>query len=199
MSRCRLLQHPRPAGGAARPVRHARYVWNLAVEQHSHWHPGRKGAPGYLEQCRQLTPRALSTRGWPPVQSPAASLRELAQRWRRSSTRATRPGGCVAQGRAARGTARGGRPAVGRRRVPRTIGQVWAAQGGWVRFRWSGPVPATRSPTGSRCDLAGRWHIAFAAIPGPFPPPVTARRWASTGAWRSPRPCPPARCCTAPP
>jgi hypothetical protein len=25
---------------------HARYVWNLAVEQHSHWHPGRKGAPG---------------------------------------------------------------------------------------------------------------------------------------------------------
>ena len=34
---------------------HARYVWNLAVEQHAHWHPGRKGAPGYLEQCRQLT------------------------------------------------------------------------------------------------------------------------------------------------
>ncbi len=34
---------------------HARYVWNLAVEQHSHWHPGRKSSPGYLEQCRQLT------------------------------------------------------------------------------------------------------------------------------------------------
>jgi hypothetical protein len=34
---------------------HARYVWNLAVEQHSHWHPGRKSVPGYLEQCRQLT------------------------------------------------------------------------------------------------------------------------------------------------
>ena len=34
---------------------HARYVWNLAVEQHSHWRPGRKGAPGYLEQARQLT------------------------------------------------------------------------------------------------------------------------------------------------
>jgi putative transposase len=27
----------------------------LAVEQHQHWHPGRKSAPGYLEQCRQLT------------------------------------------------------------------------------------------------------------------------------------------------
>ena len=35
--------------------RHARFVWNLAVEQHSHWHSGRKTAPGYLEQCRQLT------------------------------------------------------------------------------------------------------------------------------------------------
>jgi transposase len=30
-------------------------VWNLAVEQHAHWRPGRASAPGYLEQCRQLT------------------------------------------------------------------------------------------------------------------------------------------------
>ena len=29
----------------------ARYVWNLAVEQHQHWQPGRK-APGYVEQAR---------------------------------------------------------------------------------------------------------------------------------------------------
>ena len=28
---------------------------DLAVEQHGHWHPGRTSAPGYLEQCRQLT------------------------------------------------------------------------------------------------------------------------------------------------
>ena len=35
--------------------RQARYVWNLAVEQHRHWRPGRKSAPGYLQQCRQLT------------------------------------------------------------------------------------------------------------------------------------------------
>lgn len=34
---------------------HARFVWNLAVEQHQLWRPGRKNAPGYLEQCRQLT------------------------------------------------------------------------------------------------------------------------------------------------
>jgi transposase len=34
---------------------HARFVWNLAVEQQSWWKRGRKSAPGYLEQCRQLT------------------------------------------------------------------------------------------------------------------------------------------------
>lgn len=34
---------------------HARFVWNLAVEQHTHWRPGRKSAPGFAEQCRQLT------------------------------------------------------------------------------------------------------------------------------------------------
>jgi putative transposase len=39
----------------ARYARYARYVWNLAVEQHAWWRPGRKSAPGYLEQARQLT------------------------------------------------------------------------------------------------------------------------------------------------
>ncbi|EFL31766.1 DNA (cytosine-5-)-methyltransferase [Streptomyces viridochromogenes DSM 40736] len=43
---------------------HARYVWNLAVEQHAHWRrdkahhrpDGRRtGAPSFAEQCRQLT------------------------------------------------------------------------------------------------------------------------------------------------
>ena len=33
---------------------HARYVWNLAVEQQRHWQPGRQ-APRYLEQAAQLT------------------------------------------------------------------------------------------------------------------------------------------------
>jgi putative transposase len=27
---------------------HARYVWNLAVEQHAWWHPGRTGAPAFF-------------------------------------------------------------------------------------------------------------------------------------------------------
>ncbi len=55
MSRYRLYPTPAQQAVLRDHCGHARYVWNLAVEQHSHWHPGRKSAPGYLEQCRQLT------------------------------------------------------------------------------------------------------------------------------------------------
>lgn len=34
---------------------HARFVWNLAVEQQSWWRPGRSSVPGWVEHCRQLT------------------------------------------------------------------------------------------------------------------------------------------------
>jgi transposase len=55
MSRYRLNPAPAQEAVLRDHCGHARYIWNLAVEQHSHWHPGRAGAPGYLEQCRQLT------------------------------------------------------------------------------------------------------------------------------------------------
>jgi hypothetical protein len=57
------------------------YIWNLAVEQHSHWHPGRKGAPGYLEQCRQLT-QARAEHPWPAADFQTVqqqALRDFAQ------------------------------------------------------------------------------------------------------------------------
>lgn len=34
---------------------HARYVWNLCVEQQSEWRPWRGRMPGFAERCRQLT------------------------------------------------------------------------------------------------------------------------------------------------
>ena len=84
MSRFRL--HPTPAQQAVLRDHcgHARYIWNLAVEQHAHWHPGRKGAPGYLEQCRQLTaarPSSPTASGWDlraanrmPIRTPNATM-----------------------------------------------------------------------------------------------------------------------------
>ena len=60
---------------------HARYVWNLAVEQHAHWRPGRAGAPGYVQQCRQLT-EARAEHAWLAAGSQMVqqqALRDFAQ------------------------------------------------------------------------------------------------------------------------
>src|SRR5712691_6434226 len=55
MSRYRLVPTPAQEAVLRGHCAHARFIWNLAVEQHAHWRPGRASAPGYLEQCRQLT------------------------------------------------------------------------------------------------------------------------------------------------
>src|SRR4051794_38754820 len=60
---------------------HARFVWNMAVEQHQHWRPGRASAPGYVEQSRQLT-EARRQFGWLAAGSQMVqqqALRDFAQ------------------------------------------------------------------------------------------------------------------------
>jgi hypothetical protein len=52
------------------------------------------------------------------------------------------------------------------------VGEVWVPKAGWVRFRWSRAVPSAKSYR-VKLDRAGRWHIAFAAIPAPVPGPGT--------------------------
>ena len=42
---------------------------------------------------------------------------------------------------------------------------------GWVRFRWSRAVPPGAKSYRVTMDRAGRWHVAFAVIPAPVPPP----------------------------
>ena len=44
---------------------------------------------------------------------------------------------------------------------------------GWVRFRWSRAVPPGVKSYRVRMDRAGRWHVAFAAVPDPIPAPGT--------------------------
>jgi transposase len=56
------------------------------------------------------------------------------------------------------------------RRLSCNVGEVWIPKVGWVRFRWSHPVPAAKSYRVTR-DRADRWHIAFASIPPPIPSP----------------------------
>jgi len=56
------------------------------------------------------------------------------------------------------------------RRLNRRWGQVLVPKLGWVRFRWSRPTPAAKSYRITR-DRAGRWHVAFAAVPAAIPAP----------------------------
>jgi putative transposase len=56
-------------------------------------------------------------------------------------------------------------------RLSRRIGEVWIPTAGWVRFRWSRALPPGVKSYRVTLDCAGRWHIAFAAIPEPIPAP----------------------------
>jgi len=55
--------------------------------------------------------------------------------------------------------------------VSRKVGRVWVPKAGWVRFRWSRAVPVGVKSYRVTMDRAGRWHVAFAVIPGPVPAP----------------------------
>ncbi|TDD85253.1 transposase [Actinomadura darangshiensis] len=153
---------------------HARFVWNLAVEQHAYWRPGRGAAPGFAEQCRQLT-EARAEFAWLRAGSVTVqqqALKDFGQAmahffarihrrptWRKAGRHegfrivAVKPGDV--------------------RRVSRRVGQVKVPKVGWVRFRWSRPVPGGVKSFRVTRDRAGRWHIGFAAIPDSIPAPRT--------------------------
>ena len=59
------------------------------------------------------------------------------------------------------------------RRLNRNHAEVKIPKAGWVRFRWSRPVPPDVKSFRVTRDRAGRWHVAFAVIPDPVPGPGT--------------------------
>jgi hypothetical protein len=63
MSRYRLTPSPSQEEVLLEHCSHARFVWNLAVEQQSWWRPERKSPPGWAEHCRQLT-QARAEHAW---------------------------------------------------------------------------------------------------------------------------------------
>ncbi|MGQ0775840.1 MAG: helix-turn-helix domain-containing protein [Pseudonocardiales bacterium] len=62
VSRFRLYPTPAQAAVMTEHCAHARYVWNLAVEQLGYRGRGQR-MPGYVEQSRQLT-EARAAFGW---------------------------------------------------------------------------------------------------------------------------------------
>jgi transposase len=175
MSRYRLLPTPAQEAVLRGHCVHARYVWNLAVEQHQHWRPGRAGAPGYLEQCRQLT-QARAEHPWLASGSQTVqqqALRDFAQ----AMTAFFDPGNPAGRPTWRKAGRDEGFRIVGRgrqwdlRRLSRKTGEVWVPKAGWVRFRWSRAVPESAKSFRVTMDRAERWHVAFAAIPAPVPGP----------------------------
>jgi putative transposase len=176
MSRYRLIPSPAQEAVLRNHCAHARFVWNLAVEQHSWWQPGRASAPGYLEQCRQLT-AARADYPWLAVGSSVVqqqALRDFAQ----AMTAFFNPGNPAGPPSWRKAGRDEGFRIVGRRgeqwdvrRLSRKTGHVWIPKAGWVRFRWSRTVPAGAKSYRVTMDRAGRWHVAFAAIPDPVPAP----------------------------
>jgi len=173
VSRYRLCPTPAQEAGLLEHCGHARYVWNLAVEQGQHWTPGRAGAPGFAAQCRQLT-EARRVFGWLAAGSiivQQQALRDFAQAMSHLFAGTHRRPTWRKAGRHEGFRIVAVRP-EDVRRVNRRWSEVRIPKVGWVRFRRTRAVPAAKSYRVTR-DRAGRWHVAFAVRPDPIDAPGT--------------------------
>jgi putative transposase len=184
MSRYRLYPTPAQEAALLEHCAHARFVCNLAVEQRSWWKPGGQPAPGLTEQYRQLTEARVLfpwlAEGSVIVQQQAlrdfhaawANWYSALTRWRNRATRLPpeeRPSPPSPPSWRKRNVNEEFRIVAMEPRDTRRLNRRW-----WVRFRWSRPVPDAKSYRVTR-DRAGRWHVAFAAIPPAIPGPGTGK------------------------
>jgi putative transposase len=174
MSRYRLQPSPAQEAALLEHCGHARFVWNLAVEQQRHWRPGRKAAPGFAARCRQLTEAREAfewLRGGSVIVQQQA-LKDHAQAMANFFAKThKRPAWRKA------GRDEGFRIVAVKdgdvRCLSRNTGAVRVPKVGWVRFRWSRAVPGGVKSYRVTRDTAGRWHVAFAAVPDPIAGPGT--------------------------
>jgi transposase len=136
------------------------------------WARWKGTTPGFAEQCRQLT-EVRAEFDWlraGPQGVQQQALRDLDQAWRNffagTHDRPTwrkrgQSEGFRVVGKDARARQDNGR-----------WSSAWIPKVGWVRFRRSRSLPEWKSYRITR-DRAGRWHVAFAAIPDPIPAPGT--------------------------
>jgi transposase len=169
MSRYRLYPTLEQEKILLRHCSDARYVWNLAVEQHAWWKPGRKSAPGYLEQSRQLT-AARAENGW--LREGSQNVQQQALRdFDRAMRNFFAGTHCKPSWRKA-GRDEGFRvtDTCEVRKLNRHWAQVKVAKVGWVRFRLSRPEPPM-AKSYRVTFRSGQWHVAFAVVPEPIPAP----------------------------
>ncbi|MFG2468648.1 RNA-guided endonuclease InsQ/TnpB family protein [Streptomyces canus] len=201
MSRFRMYPTPAQAEQMLLHCAHARYVWNLAVEQHAHWKPGRKSAPGFAEQCRQLT-EARRENEWLAAGNADVQQQALNDFAKAKNSRFTSGFGEPTwrkkykhEGFRVIGTDRvpeyepdgsaklnhkTGKQVMGRSVVVHQLNRRWAQVKvpgcGWVRFRLSAKGKGAQLPAAKTfrvTDRNGQWHAAFAVIPEATPAPGT--------------------------
>jgi putative transposase len=142
---------------------HARFVWNLAVEQQTWWKPTRASRPEpYSKQLAEARAESDWLRAGSSVVQQQA-LRDFDQAMKNFF------GGT--HGRPTwrkKGVHEGFRIVNFKpehvKRLNRKNGAVFVPKIGWVRFRWSAHVPDAKSYRVKR-DPAGRWWVSFAAVP----------------------------------
>jgi transposase len=152
----------------------ARYVWNLCVEQESGYRPGRGKMPRFAGRCRQLT-EARAENPW--LAEGSVMVQQQAIRDHRQAMANFFTGTHQRPAWRKAGQDEGFRIVTVKpgdvRRLNRNHAAVKVPKAGWVRFRWSRPVPDGVKSFRVTRDRAGRWHVAFAAIPTPVPGPGT--------------------------
>jgi putative transposase len=172
MSRYRLRPSAAQEAALLGHCAHARYVWNLCVEQESHWCPGRGSMPGFAGRCRQLS-EARAAEPWLAEGSVIVqqqAIRDHSQAMANYFNGTHRLPSWRKAGRDEGFRIVHVKPGHVRR-LSRNTGEVWVPKVGWVRFRWSRAAPRDVRSFRVTRDRAGRWHVAFAAVPDPVPAP----------------------------
>ncbi|MEU9000886.1 transposase [Streptomyces sp. NPDC048551] len=194
MARFRMYPTPGQAEQMLTHCAHARFVWNLAVEQHAHWRRWRKSAPRFAEQCRQLT-EARRENEWLGSGNADVQQQALKDFAKAKTARFTSGFGEPTWRKKFRhegfrvigtervpefnsdGTAKvnvkTGKQVMGRSVVVHKLNRSWAQVKvpgcGWVRFR----LTRAGLPDAKTFRITyknNQWHIAFAVIPDPTPP-----------------------------
>lgn len=172
MSRYRLQPTPAQEAALLEHCAHARYVWNLCVEQESHWRPGRGKMPGWVDRCRQLT-EARADNPWLAegiVMVQQQAIRDHSQAMANFFAGTHHPPTWRKAGRDEGFRIVSLKPGDVRR-LNRNTGEIRVPKTGRVRFRWSRETPVEAKSFRVTRDRAGRWHLAFAVAPEPLPAP----------------------------
>ena len=164
-NRYRLMPTPEQELALREHCAHARFVWNLAVEQWSWWRPGRGAMPSSAVQMQQLV-EARAAEPW--LREGSSSVQQQAlrdfDRARSAYFDKDNPAGKPAFRSARRGNQGFVIRDTKARRLNRRWGEVFVPKCGRVRFRWTRALPKELAMARVTLDRSGRWHVSFQAL-----------------------------------